>query len=368
MVNKKEKKNEYNFTPRDVKKVLEFVRDYHLNPTKGSRGRTNQGKRGFGGELDEMMPGKLLEIAVCRILENYSEGKSLLPDFQIYSDHEVGKRSDPDITSVREPNGSVRKPKVFVEIKRYDPGARWHGPRQHQFKDMDEGYMVHASIGFDDGLSAKKQDITAAVLKKLIDPRILDLSEFSELSNLTAKIEYVYSFKEIREKGHFFETGNIIPEVVFGDEIRSSGKTTTKGTTTNAYKKNGELSKTFTLYEEFDLEEGETKLFDMKWKHHPEKLSFGEWRLSGSFQMLKDKSGKMIIFAIKNAVMESKVFGRFELTDKTTYKFYFTNTLERDGKKTIDDFWFSKRRLDELLSQNEIQNLNLTIQHIAREI
>ena len=49
-------------------------------------------------------------------------------------------------------------------------------------------------------------------------------------------------------------------------------------------------------------------------------------------------------------------------------EYNFTNTLERDGKKTIDDFWFSKRRLDELLSQNEIQNLNLTIQQIAREI
>ena len=74
-----------------------------MNPTKGLRGRTNQGKRGFGGELDEMLPGKLLEIAVCRILENFSSNnKRLFPDFKIYSNFEVGKRSDPDITKVHD--------------------------------------------------------------------------------------------------------------------------------------------------------------------------------------------------------------------------------------------------------------------------
>ena len=57
-------KNIYKFSEDDLAEVLTFLKDYHLNPTKGLRGRTNQGKRGFGGELDEMLPGKLLEIAV----------------------------------------------------------------------------------------------------------------------------------------------------------------------------------------------------------------------------------------------------------------------------------------------------------------
>ena len=33
------------FEDKDLIKVIEFVRNYHLEPTKGLRGRTNQGKR-----------------------------------------------------------------------------------------------------------------------------------------------------------------------------------------------------------------------------------------------------------------------------------------------------------------------------------
>ena len=65
----------YKFTKEDLNEILKFIKNYHLNPTKGLRGRTNQGKRGFGGELDEWMPGKLLEIAVCRILERHNSKK-----------------------------------------------------------------------------------------------------------------------------------------------------------------------------------------------------------------------------------------------------------------------------------------------------
>ena len=66
----------YKFSDHDLKTVLDFVKNYHLNPTKGLRSRTNQGKRSFGGELDEWVPGKLLEIAVCRILESFSSKKN----------------------------------------------------------------------------------------------------------------------------------------------------------------------------------------------------------------------------------------------------------------------------------------------------
>ena len=64
----------YKFADNDLIKVIEFVKNYHLEPTKGNRGRTNQGKRSFGGELDEWMPGKLVEIGVCRILEKTKFG------------------------------------------------------------------------------------------------------------------------------------------------------------------------------------------------------------------------------------------------------------------------------------------------------
>ena len=46
------KENLYRFTEKDIENVLYFVKEYHLNPTKGSRGRTNQGNRVIGVELD----------------------------------------------------------------------------------------------------------------------------------------------------------------------------------------------------------------------------------------------------------------------------------------------------------------------------
>ena len=70
----------YKFEDKEIIKVIEFVRNYHLELTKGLRGRTNQAKSSFGGELDEWIQGKLVEIRVCRILEKFTESKNLLPE------------------------------------------------------------------------------------------------------------------------------------------------------------------------------------------------------------------------------------------------------------------------------------------------
>ena len=69
---------EYFFSKEDINKAFNFVVSYHLNPTKGQRGRTNTGMRGFGGELDEFIPGKLVEIAFCKILEKFDKNKKNL--------------------------------------------------------------------------------------------------------------------------------------------------------------------------------------------------------------------------------------------------------------------------------------------------
>ena len=90
----------YKFTKNDLLDILQFVRDYHLDPSKTSQGRTNQGKRGFGGEIDAFLKGKLCEVAACKIIERFSDNKKLLIDLEIYSNAEVGKRKDPDIKSV----------------------------------------------------------------------------------------------------------------------------------------------------------------------------------------------------------------------------------------------------------------------------
>ena len=346
--------NVYKFSEDDLYEALEFVINYHLDPTKGQSGRTNQGKRSFGGELDEFLPGKLVEIAVCRILERNTKNKTILPDFEIYSNQEVGLRSDPDITKIIE-NSSERQPKTFVEIKRFDPKARWMGPRSHQLKNMENGYMIHASIEFDDDLSIKKHDVTASILKKLIFSNKINLSEFSNFENLEAKIEYAYSFTELRDKGHFFASGNIIPETDFK---KSS----------DAYNKDQSIRKNLNKINNLS---GINKI-KMKWENRTDDLSFSEWEIIGDCEIFQDKFGKEFIFAKNDSEMFSEVFGTFKLEKGLTYRFHFTNTLGKKGGKdvykSIDDYWFSKKRLDELISNGEINNSSNLISTIASEI
>ena len=76
---------------------------------------------------------------------------------------------------------------------------------------------------------------------------------------------------------------------------------------------------------------------------------------------IKNQYKKRVIYAKKNVEMFSKVFGKFKLINDKTYRFHFTNTLGtqagKDVFKSIDDYWFSKKRLDELLNNEEIDNL-----------
>ena len=345
----------YKFEDNDLVKVLEFVRNYHLEPTKGQRGRTNQGKRSFGGEIDEFIPGKLVEIGVCRVLEKFSDGKKMFPDFEIYTNKEVGDKSDPDITKVQDANSHLRSPNTFIEIKRHDHNADWLGPRKHQLKDLTEGYMIHASIEFEDDKTKKEHDITGSILKKITNPNYIDYSAFSDFESLVLNIDYAYSFKDIRQKGHFFESGNIIPETEF-----SSSRP--------AYKKDGSMS---SVYVDKQTYSGLTN-HTMCWENKNETLTFSDWELNGKYEIFTDKTNKKYIHAVHDATMFSKVFGFFELSDNTTYKFFFRNKLGKQGGKdvfkSIDDYWFAKKRLDELLLNNEINDTRSKINEIANKI
>ena len=342
-------KNHYYFTEEDLSLALNFAKNYQLNETKASRGRTNQGVRNFGGLLDAFLPGKLIEIAVCRILEKYSRNKKFYPDFEIYSDKEVGEKSDPDITKINE-NDINRKPNIFIEIKKTELNDRWLGPRKDQIKEMTNGFMIHASMKFNDSLKPKSKDVVASVLKKYISSDFVDLNDFSNFTDLVAKIEYAYSFRDLWDRGHFFESGSIIPETEFP---KSS----------DAYIKDGSLSK---RYKKIDVYNGSHKL-KMKWKN--EYLTFSDWKVEGHFEILEDNYEKQHIYAIEETKMFSEVFGNFIIREGDTHKFHFKNTLgKRGGKdefKTRNDYWFSKRRFEEMLINKEIENLDTILYKIA---
>ena len=363
--------NTYKFDNEDLQKVLEFVVNYHLNPTKGSRGRTNQGKRSFGGELDEFIPGKLIEIAVCKILERYNPKKVLSPDFQIYSNKEVGERADPDITSVTE-NEKNRAPNLFIEIKRLDPDARWLGPRGHQLKEIHKGFMIHASLEFLDEKSKKERDITASILKLLLKSNSINLYAFSDFYDLQATINFIYPFSYIMENGQFFEKGSIIPDNDFPE-------------TQTAFNKSGALRKGFEIVKNFNSSNNLFSLsktnknvteyeVDMKVEKQsindlPKMPSYGKWKIKGSFAIIKKtKYQKEYIHCFKKTEMFNKIFGTFFLEENKTYRFHFVNTLGKGTFKGIDDYWFSKRRLTELIQTDKTLNIDFQLKSIIEKI
>ena len=350
-----EVKNLYKFQIEDLLECFKFVKNFHLEPTKSSRGRTNQGKRGFGGELDAWIPGKLVEIGTCKILENYSKDKTFIPDFKIYSNFEVGQRSDPDITEIID-KGQRRDPNTFIEIKRSSPDDDWMGPRMHQFVGKQNGYMIHSSIYFKDNKGPKEKDVIASALQELISINSFDLSEFSKFSDLECKIEYIYSFQDVLESGHLFEAGDIIPKT----DIYQSA---------NIIKKDGGYRKGFELIEEFN---GDYNL-KMRWDNKPEYKTYSDWFVQGKFKKFINTSNKReYIHSISDVNMFNKVLGKFKLEDNTSYKFWFENKLgKRAGKdvtKSIDDYWFTKKRLDELIHDKEIKSIEENLIAIALEI
>ena len=358
-------KNEYSFSNKDLYAVINFVKGYHLDPTKGSRGRTNQGKRGFGGELDEWVPGKLIEIATCRILERYSNGKKVAPDFEIYSDSEVGERSDPDITEVFEDSeNSSREPKIFIEIKGIGEKDKWLGPRIHQLEGIErtqnssnfEGYMIHTKLEFDDGKEEskrvdKERDITASILKELVSSPGISFENFSRFSSLNAKIEYVYSFKDILDRGQLFERGSIIPETDFPESQ-------------NIINKDGSLRKGYEVIEQY--EQGCHNL-KMKIADTNEEPAYSEWSVEGKFWIVR-KNTKEHIHCLSGTKMFNQIFGTFELLANKTYKFHFTNKLGKGNAKNIDDRWFSRRRLDEMMAGRELRSIDKSLEHIIENI
>lgn len=345
----------YAFAEEDLTIVLNFVRDYHLEPSKGSRGRTNQGKRGFGGELDEILPGKLIELACCKILQRYADNKELKPDFNIYPNHDKKVKNDPDITYVKDLEKNIeRSPNTFIEIKRLESNSRWMGPRTDQLKENNSGYMIHASIEFNDDNNNKQQDIIGSILSKLISVNRYNLNAFSPFENLIVKIEYIYSIEYLRLKGHFFPKGCIIPDT--NDLF---------GSTHPFYSKNGKIRSGYEIKQEYD---GDKISIKMKHENFEKEFTFADFIISGKFTIGLTQNRREIIYAQTDLYIFSEVFGSFTIKSRDTRKFFFKDLSGSPGGKNIDDYWFSRKRLDELIQNNELAGVEESIAEIAKSI
>jgi hypothetical protein len=349
----------YRFTNEDLIKVLKFTKDYHLEETKQSSGRTNQGSRNFGGELDAFIPGKLIELGVCKILETYGGNKSLLPDYKIYKNTIVAEKVDPDIIGVKEDN-EVRYPNIHVEIKRVMDGDVWLGMRADQLnrvatvkgiEALRSMYMIHASLAFDNSNNKKQNDVVGAMLKELIPRENLNLDEFSDFTDLYCKIDYVYSIQDLMSKGHLYKKGDIIPTGEFPEGVA-------------AYKKDGSTRKGYQLIKRITKNRSE---LPMKIALNGVQPSYGKWEIIGKAELFKTAKNKEVLHCKSATVISNPYFGKFNLAADKTYKFYFENKLGNDYKN-IDDYWFFRKRLEEMVSLKEICTNEESIKKIISSI
>ena len=98
----------YSFNKNDIKEVINFCKNYHLEETKRNTGRTGSGPRSFGGEIDAFGPGKLNEIGISKIISKIS-GKECSIDNEIYSNYQVGQNVKPDIIKIKDNAGGINE-------------------------------------------------------------------------------------------------------------------------------------------------------------------------------------------------------------------------------------------------------------------
>jgi hypothetical protein len=354
--------SEYRFSDEDLKKVLSFTRDYHLELSKPVSGRTNQGARDFGGELDAFVPGKLIELGVSKIIGNNKNPQiNLEVDYKIYTNTEVKNQADPDIVKVLEPNLVQRDPNLHVEIKRHSDGDLWLGMRANQLSQIisvrgpdikNRMYMIHASLGFNDKNNKKQNDVLGSILKKLIPKNHFDLGDFSDFSDLFCKIEYAYSINSLLNLGKLYPEGEIIPTMPF-----SQGA--------DAYTSKGKLRKGYQLIDTFA---NGSKSLKMKIEETKEITDYSNWSIHGHFDHLQTNTNKEVIYCHSELTAFNDYFGKYSLGKGSTFKFFFENRLEKGKRKNIDDHWFFIKRLDELILEKKLPTTDECLKLIAKDI
>lgn len=354
--------NSYKFTKEDFLEALKFTTLYHLEETKQSRGRTNSGERGYGGELDSFISGKLTEKGVAKILENYSKMNYKFEiDNEIYTDSEIGKKSDPDITKIILEENIKREPKIHLEIKKINEDLdEWVGMRGDQYESLvstkgnidDKMFIINASLKFDDNLSKKSHDIVGSLLKELIKPSNTDpIYKFSDYQNLTCKVNYIYSMEQLKKYGVFYKKGTIMTS-----PLLLKGK--------SAYKKDGSIAKGFIKSK--TIPKG-IYIKKMRLQNSNDLEFFSEWNIEGSFEEFHYGDHKNeYLFLTEDTNFSNKVFGDFHFKKGETIKFFFINKLR--APKSIDDYWFARIKIDQLIKNNEIPSVEESLFFIAQNI
>jgi hypothetical protein len=360
------------FTSEEIKQIIYFCKNYHLDESKRLNDRTNSGRRGFGGVVDAFGPGKLTEIGICKILANLTQDKELFPDTEVYSDSEVGKKVNPDIISVKE-NNQIRKPKLYIEIKDDDSKSDWIGIREDQLNsikrvhgdDLEKVFLIFGRTYFDDNKNEKEKDFFGSFLKSINLSNEFSFNEFSDITNIKCDIKYAFSVADLITYGHLYKAGEIIMNSYF-DEAKQ------------IYTKKGSLWKDKILSKELKDNEIIIALTE-----DGQILPYSEFNFVGYAHLIinKDDNNKKFIHFLKDSTIENKYFGRFDYKKGTSIFFNIKNKLgtkteedkdknkiKKNKTKNINDWWLSKHLLEQLFFEGKINKTDVTLKYISTNI
>lgn len=351
----------YRFKPTDINKVITFCRDYHLDITKQASGRTGSGPRGLGGEIDAFGPGKLNEIAVSKLLSAGNK-KRCLVDNQIYSNYEVGIKTIPDIVGVIEHGGIQRKPKLYIEVKKISESDQWLGIHSDQLNSIlrssevrtSQIILIFAEVYFQDNKSRKQQDFLGAFLKSSDNNSSVTFEKFSDLDDLRCKIHYIINIRDLQKYGHEFKAGDIIPECNFAEAKQ-------------VYRSNGNLWKGLRITKTLN---GENKInapgVDGK------KYSYGDFICKGNVQLIKKiGSSRTYLSLLSDTTLSSDYFGELKLKKGEIVFFNIKNKLaglQGAKVKSKSDWWISKGKLEQIISNGVLDTTEHSIEVIKEKI
>ena len=351
----------YSFTSDDIKEVIDFCKNYHLEETKRSTGRTGSGPRGFGGEIDAFGPGKLNEIGISKIISKISN-KECLVDNEIYSNYQVGQNVKPDIIKIND-NEKLRDPKLYIEIKPFFQNDEWLGMRADQIESierihsnkLDDTYLIFGEILYDDEKNQKQRDFLGAFLKSVMLDNNYSFNEFSNITDIKCKIHYAFSLNNLKALGHLYPKGGIIPQTTF--KIAKQ-----------IFNKSGNMWK------------GKRKIKNLEGEKNIQAytidgtgLDCGNFKFKGEALLIGDdnKEYKNYLYFNKHTTLENEYFGCFDFKKGDAIFFNIFNKLEGlqgSGLKNIDDWWFTINRLNQLIKEEKIDNTEKTINKIAEQI
>tara|TARA_B100000963_G_scaffold10866_2_gene8432 strand:- start:201 stop:1274 length:1074 start_codon:yes stop_codon:yes gene_type:complete len=351
----------YNFTKEDIKTVINFCKNYHLEETKRNTGRTGSGPRSFGGEIDAFGPGKLNEIGISKIISKISK-KECLIDNEIYSNYQVGQNVKPDIIKIIE-NDTNRDPNLYIEIKPFFQNDEWLGMRADQIDSierihsnkLDNTYLIFGEIYYNDNKNQKERDFLGAFLKSILVDENYSFDEFSNITDIKCKIHYAFSLNDLKNLGHFYPKGGIIPQTTFKKAKQ-------------IYNKKGNMWKGKREIEDIAGEK-EINALTLDGK----KLDCGKFKMKGNAKLIGDEKNKFkkYLYFNNNTTLENEYFGKFDFKKDEAIFFNIINKLEGfqgSSLKNIDDWWFTVNRLKQLIKEEKIKTTQETIKKIAEEV